>query len=165
MVRLATINDIDRIIKIKNLAIAQMAKNNIYQWNELYPTDTNFLNDIQNETLYVIDEHSQIGAVACIDQNIPSEYYSVLSWSSNSPAYTLHRLAVDPAYAKRGYASLIMNKLENLALYKNITNIQIDTFSQNYLAQNLFRKHGYTYVGDVYFRRKVEPFYCFEKIL
>ncbi|ONI41642.1 hypothetical protein AN639_03210 [Candidatus Epulonipiscium fishelsonii] len=165
MVRLAKIDDIDRIVEIKNLAIAQMGKNNIYQWNELYPTKEDFLCDIKNETLYVVEENSKIGAAACIDQNIPSEYKDASFWSSNAPAYTMHRLVVDPLCTKKGYASLLMNKLEEIALYNNVTNIQIDTFSQNYLAQNLFRKHGYIYVGDVHFRAKIEPFYCFEKML
>ena len=51
--RLADVKDIDEITDIISLAVKEMEKDNIYQWDEVYPTRTDFLDDIEKKYLYV----------------------------------------------------------------------------------------------------------------
>ncbi len=49
--RLADVKDIDEITEIISLAVKEMEKDNIYQWDEVYPTRTDFLGDIEKKYL------------------------------------------------------------------------------------------------------------------
>lgn len=72
--RLADVKDIDEITDIISLAVKEMEKDNIYQWDEVYPTRTDFLDDIEKKNLYVglIDE--KISVVYTINMEYDVQY-------------------------------------------------------------------------------------------
>ena len=72
--RLADVKDIDEITEIISLAVKEMEKDNIYQWDEVYPTRTDFLDDIEKKYLYVglIDE--KISVVYTINMEYDVQY-------------------------------------------------------------------------------------------
>lgn len=72
--RLADVKDIDEITEIISLAVKEMEKDNIYQWDEVYPTRTDFLGDIEKKYLYVglIDE--KISVVYTINMEYDVQY-------------------------------------------------------------------------------------------
>lgn len=164
MIRLATLADIPRILQIKNLAISHMYQNQIFQWNENYPSEEILKQDIGSNELYVIEEQGAVVGFACINTDQSPEYKS-LTWTTSQKAYVVHRLAIDPTCTGKGYATLLMEFAEILAKSKDTFAMRIDTFSKNTFAQQLFLKLGYTYIGEVFFDRKEEPFYCYEKHL
>ena len=47
------ISDIDAILNITKSCALHMIQNNIYQWNEHYPDRGSFINDAENQELYV----------------------------------------------------------------------------------------------------------------
>lgn len=164
MIRLATPTDIPRILHIKDLAVAKMYQNQIFQWDESYPTEEIFRQDICLNELYVIEDENLIVGFACINTTQAPEYQT-LTWTTTPKAYVVHRLAIDPTTTGKGYATQLMEFAENLARSQNIFSMRIDTLSKNIFAQKLFSKMGYTSVGQVFFARKPEPFYCYEKSL
>lgn len=164
MIRRAMLTDLESLLMIKDLVITDMAKYNIFQWDHAYPTAVHFEQDIENGTLYVIEENNMICGFACIDQKQAPEYKN-LDWHSPDDAYVIHRLAIHPECGGRGYASQIINFAEELALKEGIHDLRIDTFYQNHRAQALFKKAGFEYIGDVMFPRKNEPFCCFHKTI
>ena len=50
-IRLATSQDVDRIIEITNACAKHMISQNIFQWNDKYPNREIFSEDILNECL------------------------------------------------------------------------------------------------------------------
>lgn len=164
MIRLAMLTDLDNLLMIKDLVIADMAKHNIFQWDHTYPNLDILRQDIENGDLYVIEENGTVCGFACIDTKQASEY-ATLDWHSPKEAYVIHRLAIHPDFGGKGYASMMIKFSESLALANNIRDLRIDTFCHNHRAQALFKKSGFEYIGDIFFARKDEPFCCFHKSL
>lgn len=163
MIRRALLTDLEKVLDIKELVIADMAKHNIFQWDHTYPNQDIFTQDIENGDLYVIEEDNVIYGFACIDMKQAPEY-TALNFNTET-AYVIHRLAIHPDYNGRGYASQIIKFAEELAQKEGVFHLRIDTFSQNHRAQGFFKKQGFNYIGDVFFPRKKEPFCCFHKTI
>ena len=53
-IRIAKIEDINIIISLIKDCIEHMNKQNIYQWDEFYPSYNLIQQDIQNKSLYLI---------------------------------------------------------------------------------------------------------------
>ena len=51
--RLAQESDIDEICRLIRNAIANMEKNDIFQWDNIYPAKEDFLSDIKKQQLFV----------------------------------------------------------------------------------------------------------------
>lgn len=164
MIRRALLTDLQEILNVKDLVIADMAKHNIFQWDHAYPNEAVLTQDIENQDLYVIEENGVICGFACIDTKQAPEY-ATLDFEMTDTAYVVHRLAIHPEYNGRGYASRMIQFAEDLAVQNGVFDLRIDTFCENYRAQNFFKKQGFNYVGDVIFPRKKEPFCCFHKTL
>lgn len=165
MIRLATLEDLPRILAIKEAATNHLHHIGINQWNAYYPNQAVFTADIQRQELYVIEEDHLVIGAACINQR-HDEAYRTLSWKlSTDDAFCIHRLAVDPAHHGKGLGSRLMRYAEDLAREAHVNTLRVDTFSENFITQKLFDKFGYHYVGDVFYGPVTKPFYCYEKAL
>ncbi|HLR18313.1 MAG TPA: GNAT family N-acetyltransferase [Staphylococcus sp.] len=167
MIRIANKNDLLSILKIVDEAKKMMQKDNNNQWDEHYPLKAHFEEDIQNETLYVLEENAIIYAFIVIDQQ-QSEWYDELEWPiDRKGAYVIHRLAGSAEY--KGAATQLFNFAVNLALDHNIHVLVTDTFALNKRAQGLFKKFGFNKVGEAKINyhpfNKGEPFYVYYKNL
>lgn len=60
----------------------------------------------------------------------------------------LQRLYVDMAAQGRGIGKLLMNKVENMARKQGYRNMWLGVWEENYKAQEVYQKVGYTRVGD-----------------
>ena len=54
--RQGTIDDLNNICSLIEVAIKAMEAQEIHPWDELYPTREDFVNDINNGTLYTVTE-------------------------------------------------------------------------------------------------------------
>ncbi|MCM1991499.1 GNAT family N-acetyltransferase [Oceanirhabdus seepicola] len=183
----AKMSDLKEIMIVIKKVVQKMHEQEIYQWDEYYPNEERFTVDIRNSNLYVLrkyEEGSVIG-VAALDGNQESEYAKV-DWNyekstledeeietitredvsfSIDGVLVIHRLAMDPDNQGKGYARKFMEKLEMEALRRRAKIIRLDCYSCNTKANGMYRKLGYKYVGDVYFRHREEPFHCYDKEL
>ena len=57
-----TTQDLDSVCFLIKDAIAEMEKNGIYQWDEIYPAREDFEEDIRNNYLYVVYEENELVA-------------------------------------------------------------------------------------------------------
>ena len=75
----------------------------------------------------------------------------------------IHRLAVDPEHQKKGVGSKLMDFAENKSKSDGAESIRLDTFSQNTVNQNFYKRRGYVRLEDIYFPLQSEhPFHCYE---
>jgi len=166
MIRLATKQDLSRIIEITRACAAFMISKNIFQWNEHYPNIETFEKDVDNQTLYVIE--SDLVVIGCIViSDHMDDFYSKVKWiTPNDKNVYLHRLAVHPDFQGKGHAKQLMNFSFDFAQKNNFISIRLDTFSGNPFNNIFYPKFGFKKLGKIYFRKQSDkPFYCFEKII
>lgn len=165
-IELATQNQLDRVKEIAEACAKNMIENNIFQWNDKYPSREVFKEDIKNKSLYVSKINQEV--VGCIMfSSRKDDVYKTVNWITKDE-YNLyiHRLAVHPIFQKRGIARKMMDFAEDFAKSNNYISIRLDTFSQNPRNNKFYKSRGYKKLDDVYFPKQSEfPFHCYEKLV
>ena len=163
MVRYAKLSEIEEILTITKACGAKMIGEGIFQWNETYPNDKAFTNDIARNELYVFCENDCILGCIVISTFMDEEYRDVAWLTKTSQQYYIHRLAVHPDHQGKGIARKLMDFAEQLAIENKITSVRLDTFSKNLRNQKFYKTRGYHRLGSIYFPKQSEfPFYCYE---
>lgn len=164
MIRKAIMEDVKDIMRIIKDTIIEMQSYNNTQWNESYPQEKDFINDIKKGELFIAQRDGRVVGFVCVNKVEPVEYND-LNWSSNEEAMVVHRMAVDINCRRQGIGMELMNFSDELALRNNIRYLKTDTYSINTKMQSLFEKCGYKLIGEMSFLSKEKPFYCYDKIL
>ncbi len=163
MIRKAKKKEIQQILTITRACGQQMKSQNIFQWNENYPSIEAFNKDLKRNELFVlISEESIVGCIT-ITQKIDKEYLPINWQTPNENNLYIHRLAIHPNFQGKGFAQTLMDFAENFALENNYSSIRLDTFSGNERNQIFYKKRGYKKLGEINFPNQSEdPFYCYE---
>ena len=165
-IELATQNELDRVKEIAEACAKNMIENNIFQWNDKYPSREIFKEDIKNKSLYVSKINQEV--VGCIMLSSFKDYvYRSVDWiTPDEYNLYIHRLAVHPIFQNKGIARKMMDFAEEFAKSNNYTSIRLDTFSQNPRNNKFYKSRGYNKLDDVYFPKQSEfPFHCYEKLV
>ena len=163
-IELARTNELDRIKCIAESCAKDMIDNNIFQWNENYPSKDVFKDDIENNSLYVCKSKSMvIGCIMLCSEK--DKVYKDVNWlTKDYKNLYLHRLAVDPSFQKNGIGRLLMDFAEKYAKNNEYKSIRLDTFSKNKRNNKFYRSRKYVQLDDVFFPMQSEfPFHCYEK--
>ena len=75
MIRLAIETDIDEILKITNRCAQQMISKGIYQWNEHYPSESAFQNDVERKELYILEFRKKVIGCITLSTHKDEEYH------------------------------------------------------------------------------------------
>lgn len=145
--RKATQNDIEEICNIVHRAIDYMERENIFQWDDLYPTKEDFQEDICKSQLFVGVMNGQIVVVYTLNQDCDKEYENGKWKYNDKPFYTIHRLCVNPTFQNRGIAKSTLLYIEKQLAEMGIYVIRLDVFSNNPFALRLYNSLGYSEVG------------------
>lgn len=164
MMRKAVVEDLENIMTIIKETIIEMHSYNNYQWDENYPKEKDFMNDIQKGDLYIAERQGKLVGFICVNKVEPIEYNG-LNWLLNGDAMVVHRMAVNPACRREGIGTELIKFADELALENSIRYLKTDTYSINIKMDALFKKSGYNFVGEMSFLGKEKPFYCYEKVL
>lgn len=134
-----------------------------FQWNNDYPNQAVFEEDIALQQLWVAVINDVIAGVAAITTDQSPEYADV-GWDITELAIVVHRLAVDTDFRGMGIAKALMLQAEQEAIKKDTHILRVDTNSKNAATQKLFPQLGYQYAGEIglAFRPGLR-FYCYEK--
>ncbi|MCB4807127.1 GNAT family N-acetyltransferase [Tamlana sp. 62-3] len=166
MIRKAKVTDIDRLLEITKACAANMIAQNIFQWNEFYPSKKPFLNDFNRDELYVLEIDNKVMGCITISTLMDEEYMPIKWLTANKNNIYIHRLAVHPEAQGKGYAQKLMNFAENYAKTNHFASVRLDTFSQNPRNVKFYETRGYQRLGDIFFPKQSEfPFHCFELVL
>lgn len=164
MIRKAVINDLDIIMEILQKIIVEMHGYNNFQWDENYPQARDFATDIEKGNLFISARENQIVGFICINGDEPIEYQG-LNWSFTEAALVIHRMGVSSVCRHAGIGVELVEFAKKLSESRGVKYLKTDTYSLNTKAQGLFKKCGYVFVGEMSFRGKEKPFYCYEKML
>ncbi|MBN2853353.1 MAG: GNAT family N-acetyltransferase [Clostridia bacterium] len=164
MIRLANMNEIEQIMKIKDEAVALMNGEGNFQWDEHYPSRESFIRFIERNELYVYAS-GEIAVAMIVITKEQDPWYESASWSVKDNYIVLHRLAVIKEYHHKGLAVKLLEFSIDFAKKNGVDIIKADTYSRNRRMPNLFRKMGFEYVGEIYFNQMPDPYLCFELVL
>ena len=166
MIRKATQDDIDVILKLTNACAEFMISKSIFQWNEAYPSKVAFEKDINREELYVLDNNNTIIGCVVISTLIDEEYKLVNWLTPNRNNIYIHRLAVHPIFQKQGFAQQLMTFAEEFSKNRKYDSIRLDTFSKNKGNQQFYEQRGYQRLETIHYPLQSEDgFYCYELVL
>ncbi len=146
-VRKSTINDLPRILELRDMARDIMrASGNRDQWPEGYPTEDTFRQDILQGHSYVMEEDNNIVATWAFIPG-PDPTYSIIydgEWINNDlPYYVVHRIASTPD--SHGVMDCLLR-----FCFTQCNNLRIDTHRDNHIMRHILQKHGFTYCGIIH---------------
>ena len=151
--RLASENDINEICLLIESAIQEMEKHEIFQWDNVYPTESDFLKDIEKDNLFVGEEDDNISVVYAINKDYDEQYSNGKWMYPESDFRIIHRLCVNPAYQNKGVAKRTLEHIESSLRDNGVESIRLDVFTENPFALSLYRKCGYDEVGTTQWRK------------
>lgn len=164
IIRVATGDDINRIMQIIEQAKKQMHREGKQQWDETYPAQEHILNDISDNNGYVMCQNNNIIAYGAVVFNGEPTYSSIQGkWLTEVPYVVLHRLAVADEMKKQGIATMFIREVEKLSLLKGIYSFKVDTNYDNIYIQQILSKLGFVYCGEIVFQKGSRMAY--EKII
>ena len=161
--RLAGLEDLEEICSLVQGAIASLIEQNILQWDELYPTQEDFREDIRKSQLYVGMIDGQIAVIYTLNQECDDEYMKGKWRFEDRPYYVIHRLCVNRFFQNQGIGRYTMKHIEKEVQAMGITAIRLDAFTENPYSLKMYGNLGYTRVGYVNWRKG--KFYLLEKYL
>ena len=164
MIRKANKEDIKEIMGIIKDTVKEMKLYNNTQWDENYPNESDFINDINRQELYVDERDEELVGLICLNKVEAPEYKS-LEWEINEDALVIHRVAVKSSKRNLGIGSNLMKFAEKISVEQGLRHIKTDTYLLNEKMDYLFKKHGYKTIGQVRFEDKEKPFNCYEKLI
>lgn len=166
MIRPAKISEIPNILSITRLCALKMEQNGIYQWNEHYPSEAAFINDVEREELYVIVEKGSVLGTIVVSTFMDDEYRPIQWLTPNGNSTYIHRLSVHPDHQGKGLAQQLMDFAEAYSKDQHFVSVRLDTFSQNHRNQRFYEQRGYQRLGDIFFpKQSSHPFHCYELVL
>ncbi|MBO0950028.1 GNAT family N-acetyltransferase [Fibrella forsythiae] len=165
IIRLATFDDVPALLVLVKRVVPLMQQAGNFQWDDTYPNEAVFIDDVAKQQLWVADVDGQLAGVSAITTDQEPTYAEV-GWDINEPAIVTHRLAVDPAFRRQGVARALLLQADEVARQRDIPILRIDTNTQNQATQRLFPALGYVYAGEIGldFRPGLR-FVCYEKRL
>jgi ribosomal protein S18 acetylase RimI-like enzyme len=148
LIRPATTTDLPALLNLIRHVVPLMHETGNFQWDDHYPNETVFKQDIDKGQLWVAEIDGELAGVAALTEDQEPEYAQV-GFDLSQRAVVTHRLAVDPAFRGKGVAVALLAQAETIALKRGISFLRIDTNSENPMTQKLFPKLGYTYAGEI----------------
>ena len=130
-----------------------MERNDIYQWDSIYPTKDDFLSDIKKNSLVVGINDSDICVVFAISKECDEQYQNGKWEHPDSDYRVIHRLCVNPTFQNQGIAKKTLIHIEDELRNEGIEAIRLDVFCNNPFALSLYRNNGYNEVGIAEWRK------------
>jgi len=133
------------------------------QWNDQYPKQDLFINDIETGTLFAMKEDGKMIGIIVLSEYQDKEYGDI-EWNDISgKVLVVHRLAIYPTWQRKGIAGLLLDFSEKFAKENGYSSIRVDTYSKNIRSLRFFEKRGYERrPGHIHFPECEAPYYCFE---
>ena len=156
MLKLATTNEIDIIMKIITDAKTYLRQQGLSQWNlaDGYPKKEDMLKDIENGNCYLYIENEEI--IGCVSILFtPDENYIEIDgkWLSNDQYASIHRIAISNNNHNKNIGVKMLLAAEEIVKNNNCFSIKIDTHKNNIPMSKTIEKAGYRYCGIIKLKR------------
>ena len=154
-VRIAKINDIERILTILESGRKYLQSQGLSQWQNGTGPDLSLEEDIANNWGYVlVAQGGEICGYAALVEGIDECYTQIKDgcWDDTHEKYiSIHGVAIDADFRGKGFAELFMRRLIETAKSIGYHDVRIDTHPLNKIMQKVILRAGFTYRGMVEF--------------
>ncbi|SDX63144.1 Ribosomal protein S18 acetylase RimI [Lutibacter oricola] len=166
MILKATSKDLEQIYKLTKSCAQHLIEQNIFQWNEYYPSQQVLQKDIDLNQIWTIKVENELAGIVVLTEIEDDEYENVKWLTKNKNNLYIHRLAVHPEFQGKGFAQQLMTFAEDFARKNNYKSVRLDTFGENKRNLRFYEKRGYQKLEKIYFPKQSKyPFYCFELVV
>ena len=154
--RRAQLQDLTAIMKIIDDAKELLKKNGSPQWQNGYPDQETFTQDIVMQTNWILINDNKVVATATLQLTPEPTYRNITQgqWQQpDEPYATNHRVAISSNYRGQGLSKLLFSNLLTVGQMQGIKNFRVDTHRSNkamqHIAENFnFKKRGIIKVND-----------------
>ena len=154
--RRAQLQDLTAIMKIIDDAKELLKKNGSPQWQNGYPDQETFTQDIVMQTNWILINDNKVVATATLQLTPEPTYRNITQgqWQQpDEPYATIHRVAISSNYRGQGLSKLLFSNLLTVGQMQGIKNFRVDTHRSNkamqHIAENFnFKKRGTIKVND-----------------
>lgn len=151
--RLGTRQDLDAICELIKLAIEEMERHGIYQWDDVYPARADFEEDIDKNSLFLAYSEDKLAALYVISGECDEQYANGAWECDDETSYVLHRFCVSPVFQNKGVGKTILLYIEEQIRSLGYKSVRLDTFTENPFAQRLYLHNGYESRGYANWRK------------
>lgn len=157
--RLATQDDISKIMLIVEEAKDFLKRSGSTQWQNGYPNKNSIEEDIKNKNGYVFIAGDQIAGYAAVIEGIEPTYVKIDgSWKNEQDEYaTIHRICFSSNYQGQGLAKIFVSNIITLKYANGIKNFRVDTHRLNVPMQTLAEHNGFKYQGIIQCDEEKDP--------
>lgn len=154
--RRTQLQDLTAIMKIIDDAKELLKKNGSPQWQNGYPDQETFTQDIVMQTNWILINDNKVVATATLQLTPEPTYRNITQgqWQQpDEPYATIHRVAISSNYRGQGLSKLLFSNLLTVGQMQGIKNFRVDTHRSNkamqHIAENFnFKKRGIIKVND-----------------
>lgn len=153
---LAKLEDLEQIKSMYTKIIENMYANGIKIWNKYYPNEV-FIEDIENNNLYILKENDNIlGAFAIYEHINPEED---IEWENiEAKAYLLNRLGVNVDYLRQGIGQKLIKGACEIATNKGAGYLRLLVSEINNPAIELYIKNNFKKLNGIHVEKIREDF-------
>ena len=154
--RLAKKDDLSEIMRIIADAKDFLKASGSPQWQNGYPDQETFTQDIVMQTNWILINDNKVVATATLQLTPEPTYRNITQgqWQQpDEPYATIHRVAISSNYRGQGLSKLLFSNLLTVGQMQGIKNFRVDTHRSNkamqHIAENFnFKKRGIIKVND-----------------
>lgn len=169
--KLASHEDLDRIMEIVGDAQRFLKESGVDQWQNGYPTREAFEADIEKGSCHVFMLEGKIAGVISVFFENEESYKRVFdgSWRTGEVPYTVfHRAAVGNEYRGKGIAREMLSYVDIMARERGFSSVRGDTHRDNKAMRALLERSGFVHCGTIYLdsgKEAQSERVCYEKLL
>ena len=149
--RKATMQDIDEVMKAVEDSREVLRLQGNGQWQDGYPNRDTFLQDIQNQTLYVLlddnDPSILVGVCALTYYEEDYDHLYEGQWLTSLPYMVMHRVAIKKEYKGKGIGKKLFDIFLIEAKKQGYHSLRIDTHEGNDIMRHILSLYDFTFCG------------------
>ncbi len=143
----ANLCQLNLIVDMVKRAILKMESQDIFQWNDTYPSKDIFKQDIDRENLFVVVDKDRLVACFALNQETDERYRQGDFQYHGTDYIVVHRFCVEPDIQNRGMGRLSLMLLEAYARQRGCQAIWLDASDKNPYSNRLYLSAGFNPVG------------------
>ena len=149
--RLATEEDLPTILRIVDEARASLRKHRVDQWQGPYPDEASFRTDIARCECFALWHGEELVAFFVLSTAEEPSYDGISDgkWTEGLRYCVLHRAAVAAAWRGGAVSEQLLRAVEQQCRAFGLRCIRTDTHKKNKPMQELLRRSGYRYRGNL----------------
>ena len=145
----ARADDLPAVASVLCAARQYLAEQGLDQWQNFPPTREDTAAHFARGELYVVRDGDVVAGTFVVVPQEPA--YDVIdgAWLQNGAYVAVHRVAMSPAYRRRGVTRVIFSEAEALARAAGARSVRIDTHAGNVPMRSALEHYGFTACGTV----------------